>query len=178
MTSHSLGSDYPTDQPTSSWPIYSPVNGATGSEGAANLVAGANNDGYVTAVETGYATQRGFPVAAVKNSNGKYVLPTELNVTTALSYATQLADGTHVLDFGPPSDTAYNPSTYSYLLVPIKGIDTNKGKIAQQFAEYCLTVGPAGSESAEVRVDRPLAHPLRPRPPQGHSRLRRADGGR
>ena len=138
--SQHTGTNFP-DSPTSNWPILKPVVAATGSEGAANVVAGANNDGYITAVETGYAAQRNFPVAAVQNNEGQYVLPTDLNVTTALSYATQQPDGTHVLDFNPPSANAYNPSTYSYLLAPVQGIDPNKGKVLVQFTEYCLTIG-------------------------------------
>jgi ABC-type phosphate transport system substrate-binding protein len=134
------GQDYPKE-PTSSWPIVKPIVGADGSEGAADTVASANNDGYVTAVETGYAAQRHFPVASVKNSNGKYVLPTEDDVASALSFATQLSDGTHQLNFSPPRDNAYNPSTYSYLLARTTGFDAAKGGTLTAFANYALTIG-------------------------------------
>ena len=128
-------------EPTSTWPIVSPITGADGSEGVADKVAAGGGDGYVTAVETGYAAQRHIPVAAVKNSAGKYVLPTEQNVAAALSYATQLSDGTHNLNFNPPAENAYNPSTYSYLLARTTGFDAAKGGTLTKFANYALTIG-------------------------------------
>lgn len=138
--SKATSTDYP-DEPTSNWPILSPIVAAQGSEGAADSVAAVNNDGYITAVESGYATQRRFPVAAVKNDTGAYVAPSDAAVATALSYATQQSDGTHVLNFKPGDAAAYNPSTYSYLLVRLDGSDAAKGAAATSFAEYCLTIG-------------------------------------
>jgi len=138
--SKATSTDYP-DEPTSNWPILSPIVAAQGSEGAADSVAAVNNDGYITAVETGYATQRHFPVAAVKNDTGAYVTPADAAVATALSYATQQPDGTHVLNFKPGSATAYNPSTYSYMLVRLTGADAAKGAAITSFAEFCLTIG-------------------------------------
>jgi ABC-type phosphate transport system substrate-binding protein len=138
--SKATSTDYP-DEPTSNWPILSPIVAAQGSEGAADSVAAVNNDGYITAVETGYATQRHLPVAAVKNDTGAYVLPSDAAVATALSFARQQPDGTHVLDFKPGSASAYNPSTYSYLLVRVAGADPAKGAAVTGFAEYCLTIG-------------------------------------
>jgi phosphate transport system substrate-binding protein len=142
--SRSSNTYYP-DEPTSDWPIVSPLIGADGSEKVADLVAGTNSEGYVTAVETGYATRGGvrYPVASVKNDKGAYVQPTERAVVTALSYAKQLPDGTHVLNFTPSDAAAYNPSTYSYMLVRLTGIDAAKGALTTQFAEYCLTIGQA-----------------------------------
>jgi hypothetical protein len=109
------------------------------------VVAGPNNDGYITAVETGYAAQRSFPVAAVQNNSGNFVLPTEPNVFAALSYATQQTDGTHTLNFSPPDPNAYNPSTYSYLLAPIttQYLPVDKGAALTQFLDYALTFGQA-----------------------------------
>jgi len=154
--SKATSTDYP-DEPTSNWPILSPIVAAQGSEGAADSVAAVNNDGYITAVETGYATQRGFPVAAVKNDTGAYVTPSDSAVATALSYATQQPDGTHVLNFQPGSAGAYNPSTYSYMLVRLTGADAGKGAAITSFAEYCLTIGQAhASQLSYASVGRNL----------------------
>lgn len=141
----SNGTDYP-DEPTSTWPIVSPINGVTGSESAADTVSQPNGTGTITAVETGYAIQRHFPVAAVRNDTGAYVTPTTLAVSTALSYATQQPDGTHNLNFNPGDPAAYNPSTYSYMLVHTSNGDPAKGPALTTFAEYDLTFGQAGAD--------------------------------
>ena len=142
--SKATSTDYP-DEPTSTWPILTPIVAAQGSENAADTVASNNNTGAITAVETGYAIQRGFPVASVKNDTGAYVQPTDTAVSTALSYATQQVDGTHNLNFAPGDPAAYNPSTYSYLLVHTKNGDPAKGASITTFGEYALTIGQQGA---------------------------------
>jgi ABC-type phosphate transport system substrate-binding protein len=138
--------DFP-DTPTSHWPIVPPIIAASGSDNAAATVANPNANGEITAVETGYAIQHGYPVASVKNDTGAYVQPSDTAVATALSYATQQPDGTHVLNFAPGDAAAYNPSTYSYLLLRIGGsADASKGSALTQFAEYALTIGQAGAD--------------------------------
>ncbi|MHB8464812.1 MAG: substrate-binding domain-containing protein [Acidimicrobiales bacterium] len=144
--SQKTSTDYP-DEPTSNWPVYQPIEGVSGSENAADTVAGANSDGFITAVETGYAIQRHFPAAAVKNDVGRYVTPTPTAVAKALGYASQQTDGTHQLNFSPGDPAAYNPSTYSYLLVRTTGADPATGAVVTQFADYDLTYGQAGAPS-------------------------------
>jgi len=68
-------------------------------------------------------------------------LPTPVNVASALAYATQLANGTHQLNFSGVGPNVYNPSTYSYLLTPTKGWSTSKGDTMSQFVNYVLTLG-------------------------------------
>jgi len=143
------GSPVPTNQPSSLWPALAPITTGQGSDGVADTVAGANSDGYIGAVETGYAIQRHFPVAAVKNDRGAYLQPTAAAVAAALGHATQLADGTQQLAFTPGDPAAYNPSTYSYMLVRISppsskdGRPTSVGAAVTEFANYCLTIGQA-----------------------------------
>ena len=132
---------FPTDQPTSSWPLLPPITSDTGSDGVANAVANTNNDGYIGAVETGYAIQHHFPVTSVKNDTGAYVAPTAAAVASALGHATQLDDGTQQLTFTPGDAAAYNPSTYSYMLVRLTGRSTDVGATITAFANYCLTLG-------------------------------------
>jgi ABC-type phosphate transport system substrate-binding protein len=135
------GRTFPTDQPTSGWPIYGTITADTGSDGIANAVANANNDGYVGAVETGYAIQHHFPVVAMKNDTGAYVLPTSNAVAAALGHAAQQNDGTQQLNFTPGDAAAYNPSTYSYMLVRLTGRSADVGASVTAFANYCLTIG-------------------------------------
>lgn len=141
QASRQSGSDVP-NAPTSNWPIIPPMIGASGSDAVADTVSDPHNDGSITFVETGYAAQRGYPVASVKNDTGAYVQPTTLGVATALSYASQQPDGTHLLNFTPGDKAAYNPSTYSYMLIPIgSGANVAKGATLTAFANYCLTIG-------------------------------------
>jgi ABC-type phosphate transport system substrate-binding protein len=133
--------DLSATDPRSDWPLFGGVITASGSATAADDVASANNDGYITAVETAYAIQRDFPVASVKNASGDYTQPDSLNVASALAYATQNANGTHNLNFDGQGKYVYNPSTYSYLLTPTKGWSASKGTVLSQFANYALTLG-------------------------------------
>jgi len=127
-------------EPTSVWPQFSGEILKDGSDGVAQAVADPNAAGYITAVETGYAIQRNFPVAAVKNHDGAYVKPTEDSVTAALGYATQRDNGTHVLNFEGAGSNVYNPSSYSYLLARLDS-PAEKGAVLGLFANYALTIG-------------------------------------
>src|SRR5207237_850396 len=64
------------------------------STGVANFVGSSANNGSITYVEYGYAKQRAYPVASVKNRAGYYTQPTSLNVAIALQGATFNSDGT------------------------------------------------------------------------------------
>jgi ABC-type phosphate transport system substrate-binding protein len=112
---------------------------------ASNVV---NNAGAIGAVQVNYANDSGFTgsdpahaVAEVQNASGKFTLPTPVDVASALAYATQQPDGTHVLDFNGLGPNVYNPSTYSYLLTPTKGWSPQKGATMSQFVNYVLTLG-------------------------------------
>ena len=129
------------DAPTSTWPLVFGVIGAQGSDGVAATVANANNDGYITAVEPGYADAHHVPYASVQNDTGSFVQPTPASVGAALSHASQQNDGTHVLNFTPGDAAAYNPSTYSYLILPITGVSAGRGATLTAFANYSLTIG-------------------------------------
>lgn len=134
------------DSPTSTWPIIPPIIGSTGSDGVTQSVAAQDSHGYLTAVETGYARQRNFPVASVENDQNVFVQPTDGNVFDALSYATQQQDGTHVLNFKPGDAKAYNPSTYSYMLVPTSGMAADKTAALTAFVNFTLTFGQAEAD--------------------------------
>jgi ABC-type phosphate transport system substrate-binding protein len=134
--------DFSATTPYSHWPLFSnAVPTDQGSADAAGTVATANNDGYITAVETAYALEKHFPVASVKNASGVYTQPTAVNVASALAYATQQSNGTHQLDFGGLGPHVYNPSTYSYLITPAQGWDATKGKVMSEYVNYALTLG-------------------------------------
>ncbi len=64
-----------------------------------------------------------------------------------MAYATQLANGTHQLDFNGAGPHVYNPSTYSYLLTPTTGWSPSKGDTMSQFVDYVLTLGQQSAPS-------------------------------
>jgi ABC-type phosphate transport system substrate-binding protein len=132
--------------PGSNW--QAPPNGLD--EGSTSAVASnvANTPGSIGPVQENYATDSGFTgsnpakaVAQVQNASGKFTLPSPVNVASALAYATQKTDGTHVLNFNGLGPNVYNPSTYSYLLTPTKGWSASKGTTMSQFVNYVLTLG-------------------------------------
>jgi ABC-type phosphate transport system substrate-binding protein len=134
--------------PNSNWPgifggiddnsttaIASDVQGNSGAIGAVQ-VSYANDDGFY-----GSSATSAHNVASVLNSSGDYTQPTPVDVDSALAYATQLANGTHQLNFNGTGPHVYNPSTYSYLLTPTTGWQAPKGATLSAFVEYVLTIG-------------------------------------
>jgi phosphate transport system substrate-binding protein len=137
--------------PCSTWPTIGNDPSVSGSTDAANTVAESSDAGYITAVETSYAIQLNFPVASVKNASGDYTQPSPINVDSALAYATQLSDGTQQLHFDGLGPHVYNPSTYSYMLIPTtvgSNFTDAMGAALSAFVNFSLTIGqqpaPAG----------------------------------
>lgn len=132
------------------------------SDGVANFVAAPYNDGAITYVEYGYAKERGFPVASVRNVSGQFVQPTALNVAIALQGATINRDGTQVLTgvYRNTDPRAYPVSSYSYMIVPTSTatpFSTEKGEVLSRFAYYFLC---AGQQKAEQLGYSPLPRNL------------------
>jgi ABC-type phosphate transport system substrate-binding protein len=132
--------------PGSNW--VPPGNGYDDTSTAAVAAQVASSPGGVGAVQENYATDQGFTgsnpaqaVAAVQNASGDFTLPTPVDVASALAYATQLANGTHQLDFNGSGKNVYNPSTYSYLLTPTTGWSSSKGAVMSAYVNYVLTLG-------------------------------------
>ena len=129
--------------PTSSWPSgFGNARGVNGSDGCANAVANpVTGKDSITAVEAGFALQRGMPNAFMKNNSGAYVQPTFGAVTAALGFATANADGTQRLNFRAPGAGLYNPSSYSYLIAPTTGFSAAKGKTIAAYVQYSVLDG-------------------------------------
>jgi ABC-type phosphate transport system substrate-binding protein len=132
--------------PNSNWPgIQGGLDDQTTTAVASDV---ATNPGGIGAVQVQYAIDLGFDqsdpakgVAEVQNASGDYTLPTPVDVASALAYATQLPNGTHVLNFNGIGAHVYNPSTYSYLLTPTTGWSTSKGATMSSYVNYVLTLG-------------------------------------
>lgn len=135
-----------TTTPGSNW--EAPGNGYDEQSTSAVASNVANTAGSIGPVQEQYAIDSGFTgknpaqsVAEVQNASGDFTLPTPLDVASALAYATQQSDGTHVLNFNGLGPHVYNPSTYSYLLTPTTGWSAAKGAVMSQYVNYVLTLG-------------------------------------
>ena len=135
----------PSTVGTSNFPVVSGFVGQTGSDGVANYVANRSTGvGAIGYVETGYALQRGFPVVAVKNKSGKFVLPTPENVSVALQAARLNADNTQILTgvYNNTNASAYPISSYSYMVTnKDTGIPADKGAVLSSFVHYFACEG-------------------------------------
>ena len=146
--------------PTSLYPDY-PNSGFAAqqySDGVANFVAAPYNEGAITYVEYGYAKERGFPVASVKNASGAYTQPVAVNVTVALLGARINDDGTQVLSgvYSNSDARTYPVSSYSYMIIPISEaspFSAAKGPTLSEFIYYFLC---AGQQKAEQLGYAPL----------------------
>jgi len=135
-------------QPTSQWPNgYGNASTAYASDGVANTVANdVSGRSTITFVEAGFAKERGFPNAQVRNAAGVYHSPDPGNVTAALAYATGRADGTFQLDYLAKDPNAYFPSSYSYVIAQTAGFPATKGVTLATFLYYAVTVGQKRAE--------------------------------
>ncbi len=134
-----------TNTPGSNW--EAPGNGYDEQSTAAVASNIANTPGAIGPVQEQYAIDSGFTkspsqsVADVQNASGDFTAPDPLDVASALAYATQQTNGTHVLNFDGLGKYVYNPSTYSYLLTPTTGWVASKGAVLSAYVNYVLTLG-------------------------------------
>jgi ABC-type phosphate transport system substrate-binding protein len=132
--------------PSSNWPG---IRGGLDEQNTTSVAGGVqSNSGAIGAVQLQYALDDGYGkgnpaegVASVENASGDYTQPSPPDVASALAYATQLANGTHQLNFNGLGPHVYNPSTYSYLLTPTTGWSKTKGATLSAFVDYVLTLG-------------------------------------
>lgn len=156
-----LGSSCPS---TSLYPDF-PNSGFAAqqfSDGVANFVAAQYNDGAITYVEYGYAKERGFPVASLKNASGNFTQPTAVNVSVALQGARINNDGTQVLrDVYRNTDArTYPVSSYSYMIVPTTEAAPFTAAKGASLSEYIFYFLCAGQQKAEQLGYAPLPRNL------------------
>jgi phosphate ABC transporter phosphate-binding protein len=132
------------------------------SDGVANFVAAQYNDGAITYVEYGYAKERGFPVASLKNASGAYTQPTAVNVSVALQGARINSDGTQVLRgvYRNTDARTYPMSSYSYMIVPTSEVAPFTASKGQSLSEYIFYFLCAGQQKAEQLGYAPLPRNL------------------
>ncbi len=166
-------------QPKSNWPGLPGGLDQQSTSGVAGNIA--TNAGAIGAVQVKYATDLGFGpttpakgVASVLNASGKYTQPTPVDVASALAYATQLPNGTHLLNFDGVGPNVYNPSTYSYLLAKTTGWRSGQGGGAERLRQ--LRPHPRSAGVARLRLRLPGALPRAVRD-QGGAGQRTGGGG-
>jgi phosphate transport system substrate-binding protein len=117
------------------WPVGL---GGKGNEGVTGLVKQTPNSiGYVEFV---YALQNKLPFASIRNKAGSFVAPTIESVTAAANVKSMPEDfRVSITDSDDPK--AYPIASFTWLLVPTRIPDVEKGKALVGFLEWMLTDG-------------------------------------
>lgn len=121
------------------WPVGLAGNG---NEGVANLVKNTENSiGYV---ELNYSIQHDLPYGGVLNRAGQYVLPTIESVNAAAAAAAaNMPRDFRVSITNADGPDSYPISSFTWLLVPSRFADTEKGAAMKKFLEWMLADGQA-----------------------------------
>jgi phosphate transport system substrate-binding protein len=125
--------------PSVNWPVGL---GGKGNEGVAGLLQQTPNAiGYVELI---YALQNKLTYADIRNRAGEFVRPSVETVTAAAAAAA----GNMPADFrvsitDPAGKDAYPIASFTWLLVPARIADANKGRALKQFLEWMLADGQA-----------------------------------
>jgi phosphate transport system substrate-binding protein len=119
------------------WPVGI---GGKGNEGVTGLVKQTPNSiGYVELV---YALQNKLPYADVRNRAGRFVSPTLESVTAAASAAAaKMPEDFRVSITDPSAADAYPISSFTWLLIPSRIADKDKGEAIKRFLDWMLTEG-------------------------------------
>jgi phosphate transport system substrate-binding protein len=143
------------------WPVGTGGNGNSGVAAAVKQTSGAV--GYV---EQAYALVNGFTFAAVKNSAGKYILPTIAN-TSAAAQGVKLSPDLGMVAVNSPSPAAYPITSQTFLDVytdPCKDGGANAGtaKALKSFLAYAFgagqkTLGAASGQIPYAPLPAPIA---------------------
>jgi phosphate transport system substrate-binding protein len=120
-----------------SWPVGL---GGKGNEGVTGLVKQTPNSiGYVELV---YAVQNKLAYADIKNRSGNFVTPTLESVTAAAAAAaTKMPEDFRVSITDAASPDAYPIASFTWLLIPSRIADADKGKSIIDFLGWMLVEG-------------------------------------
>jgi phosphate transport system substrate-binding protein len=114
--------------------------GGKGNEGVSGSVK--QTPGSIGYVELIYAKQNSLAVASIKNSAGKFVVPSLESVTAAASgVAARIPDDLRVSVTNADGDASYPISGFTYLLVYKDQDDATKAKALVEFIWWALSEG-------------------------------------
>ena len=124
------------------WPVGL---GGKGNEGVAGLVKQTPNSiGYVELI---YAVQTKLAYGAVQNAAGKFLKADFGGVTAAAAgAAASMPSDFRVSITNPSGADAYPISSFTWLLVPARIADANKGKIIVEFLNWMTSEGQSMAE--------------------------------
>lgn len=113
--------------------------GGKGNEGVSSLVK--QNPGSIGYVEMNYAFENKFPVFAIKNAKGDFVLPSVKSVTKAAEASLKsLPEDFRVSITEAAGSDVYPISAYTYLLIYQK-MESHKGKKIVEFLKWSMGKG-------------------------------------
>jgi len=113
--------------------------GGKGSEGVSGLVR--QLPGAIGYVELTYALQNHISFGSVKNPAGNWVKASIAGVTAAAASVKQMPADYRVSITNAPGADAYPISSFTWMLVPVKAADGNKGKVLKDFLNWMLVSG-------------------------------------
>jgi phosphate transport system substrate-binding protein len=126
---------------TVKWPTGT---GAQGNSGVAAAIK--QTSGAIGYVEQAYALQNGFTYAAVKNSSGKYILPT-LAATSAAADGIKVPPDLAISTINSPNPAAYPIVSQTFLIVYKEmckaGVSQSTASGVKKFIAYGLGAGQA-----------------------------------
>ncbi len=122
--------------PTEYFPRQGNQIAQNGSNGAMNYVVSSAANGSIAYVEYSYALQSNYPVVALLNQAGYFVLPTQYNDAVALENA-QIDE---------------NPSSPTYLLQTLTNVYTDPDPRAYPLSSYVYAIEPTGTNAQDPKM--------------------------
>jgi len=123
------------------WPVGI---GGKGNEGVAGTIR--TIDGAIGYVELIYALQNKIAYGSVKNSAGVF-MKADLQNTSAAANGVKIPADYRISITNSPNKDAYPIATFTWLLIPKKSADANKGKTMKDFLSWMIDDGEKMVES-------------------------------
>jgi phosphate transport system substrate-binding protein len=118
------------------WPVGL---GGKGNEGVAGMIR--QMQGGIGYIELIYAVQNKIDYGSVKNASGTFVKASLDSVTAAAASAKTMPADFRVSITNAPGKDAYPISSFTWLLIPEKSKEANKGKILADFLTWMVDDG-------------------------------------
>lgn len=137
-TSPAWASKVGASKPSKTWPLTSVGLGEQLNTGVANYIH--QTAGAIGFVEYGYALKAGFTNAALKNTSGGYVEPSEASIAAAGAAASGLSSTNFSIIDGSGSGS-YPLANFSWTLLYQKQSSQAKGEALGKLIDYVVTTG-------------------------------------